>query len=169
MILSPICARLWRVADSADSVPRALGHLRVALQDSYLRVARQVGLTAPQAELLCAALQPAAVGRLAETLRCDRTNITHLVERAAARRWVDRVVDEQDRRSTLITLTPEGERLAREFISRLEAQLQPLLQTWPDHRQRTTAALLHDLAHELDRARPSPEEQQSTSAADSYS
>ena len=150
--------------DSPDSVPRALGHLRVSLQDSYLRVARQVGLTAQQAELLCAALQPAAVGRLAETLRCDRTNITHLVERAAARRWVDRVVDEQDRRSTLITLTPEGERLAREFISRLEAQLQPLLDAWSDHRQRSTAALLHDLANELDRASSAAQEGPSPTA-----
>ena len=150
--------------DTPDSVPRALGHLRVALQDSYLQVARQVGLTAPQAELLCAALQPAAVGRLAEILRCDRTNITHLVERAAARRWVDRVVDEQDRRSTLITLTADGERLAREFISRLEAQLQPLLDTWSDHRQRTTAALLHNLANELDRASSAAQEGPSPTA-----
>jgi DNA-binding MarR family transcriptional regulator len=135
-----------------DTVPRALGHLRVALDDAYLKTSRQLGLTAPQAELLCASLRPAAVGRLAELLRCDRTNVTHLVDRAVERGWVERRVDETDARLSLIGLTPEGERLARQLIKKLEAQLGPLLASWSGERKQRAVELLGELADELDRA-----------------
>ena len=136
-----------------DTVPLALGRLRVALEDSYLRASRAHGLTAPQAELLCAAMQPAAVGRLAHHLRCDRTNVTHLVDRAVQRGWIERRTDERDRRSSVIALTPEGDQLARQFIRTLEDQLEALLERWPARRQRDAAAMLHEIADELDRTR----------------
>jgi DNA-binding MarR family transcriptional regulator len=135
----------------AETVPQALGHLRVALEDSYLRASRALGLTPAQAELLCAAMQPTAVGRLAQTLRCDRTNVTHHVDRAVERGWVERRSDERDRRSSLIALTPDGEQLARRFIATLEGQLASLLDGWSDRRQSEAAALLHQIADELDR------------------
>ncbi|MHB8656345.1 MAG: MarR family winged helix-turn-helix transcriptional regulator [Solirubrobacteraceae bacterium] len=137
--------------EAAATVPRALGHLRIALDDAYLRASRELGLTAPQAELLCAAMRPAAVGRLAETLRCDRTNVTHLVSRAVEHGWVERRSNDQDRRSSVIALTPTGEQLARRFIARLEAQLGALLATWSQARKQDAAAILREIAHELDR------------------
>lgn len=140
---------------ASDTVPRALGQLRVALEDSYLRTSRELGLTAPQAELLCAAMRPAAVGRLAQTLRCDRTNVTHLVERAVEQGWVVRRTNDDDRRSSLITLTPQGQKLARRFIARLEAQLEPLLGTWSQRRKQDAVSLIREIAGELDRARAS--------------
>src|SRR6266508_3597211 len=54
----------------AETVPQALGRLRVALEDAFLQTSRTLGLTAQQAELLCAAMAPAAVGELAQALRC---------------------------------------------------------------------------------------------------
>lgn len=140
----------------ADSVPRALGHLRVALQDAFLRASREHGLTPSQAELLCAAMAPAPVGRLAETLRCDRTNITHLVTRAAQHGWVQRHTDERDRRSSLITLTPKGTRLAKRFIATLEDQLSDLLAACDNERQQAAAALIREIATALDHAAPRP-------------
>lgn len=137
---------------AADDVPRALGHLRVALNDSYVRVGRELGLTAAQAELLCAAIRPTAVGGLATTLRCDRTNVTHLVDRAVERGWVERRSNDRDRRVSMITLTPAGHRLARRFIARLEGQLEPLLATWPLTRKRDAAAMMREIAGELDRS-----------------
>lgn len=137
-----------------DTVPRALGHLRVALDDAYQRASRELGLTAPQAELLCAAINPAAVGRLAQRLRCDRTNVTHLVDRAAERGWVERRADDEDARLSLISLTPDGQRLARRFIARLEAQLRPLLTEWSGKRQQAAIEILTELAGQLDRGGP---------------
>jgi DNA-binding MarR family transcriptional regulator len=138
------------------ALPPALGRLRVSLQDAFLRASRQHGLTASQAELLCAAMAPAPVGRLAETLRCDRTNITHLAERAAQHGWILRQADPRDRRSSLIALTPHGTRLAQQFLATLEHQLSDLLDAWSTDRQHTAATLINEIATALDSSkRPS--------------
>jgi DNA-binding MarR family transcriptional regulator len=130
------------------------------MQDAFSRASREHGLTPSQAELLCAAMAPAPVNRLAQTLRCDRTNITHLVSRAAAHGWVHRRTDQRDRRSSLIALTPEGSRLAESFIATLEHQLADLLGTWSPRRQQTVARLMSEIADALDRAAPQPASEQ---------
>ena len=144
--------------DSQLTVPQALGHLRVSLQDAFVRAGREHGLTAPQAELLCAALVPTSIGRLAQTLRCDRTNVTHLAERAARHGWLERRVDRHDRRSALLALTPEGHALAQRFLTTLEGQLAELLESWGSQRQRTVAKRIAELAHALDRSGGPPAE-----------
>jgi DNA-binding MarR family transcriptional regulator len=136
----------------AETVPQALGRLRVALDDAFLQASRTLGLTAQQAELLCAAMAPAAVGDLAQALRCDRSNVSHLVDRAAARGLVDRRVGDEDGRVTVVALTAEGERLARRFIAELEAQTRPLRARWPDERQRLAVELLNEISDALDDA-----------------
>lgn len=132
-------------------MPRALGHLHVALEDAYARASRQVGIPPAYAALLCAAMAPVPVGRLADDLRCDRTNVTHLVDRAAEQGWVERLSDERDRRRSLITLTPAGERLARRFIATLEEQLADLLAGWDERRQGRAIADITAIAEALDR------------------
>ena len=84
------------------TVPRALGRLRVALDAAYTDASREMGLTAQQAELLCAALRPTAIGDLAEVLRCDRSNVSRLVDRAASRGLVRRCGEQADLRVTFI-------------------------------------------------------------------
>jgi DNA-binding MarR family transcriptional regulator len=135
------------------TLPQALGRLRVALEDAFLRASRELGLTAQQAELLCAAMRPAAVGDLAHALRCDRSNVSRLVDRAASRGLVKRRAGELDGRVTVIELTAEGELLARRFIAALEAQTGPLRARWPDTRQQTAVELLNEIADALDAPR----------------
>ena len=136
-----------------DSVPRALGRLRVALDDAFTRASRELDLTAQQAELLCAAMRPTAVGELAEQLRCDRSNISRLVDRAARRGLLDRAVDDEDARVSVVHLTPAGDRLARRFLEALEAQTAPLLAGWSAQRRRTAAQILGEIADALDAQR----------------
>ncbi len=131
------------------TVPQALGRLRVALEDSFTRASRELGLSAQQAELLCAAMRPAAVGDIAHILRCDRSNVSRLVDRAERRGLLFRQTAATDKRVTLIKLTPEGDRLAREFIRTLESRLQPLLAQWSRTRHQTTIAILGELAGAL--------------------
>jgi DNA-binding MarR family transcriptional regulator len=138
------------------SVPQALGRLRVALEDAYLRASREVGLTPQQAELLCAAMSPAAVGRLAETLRCDRSNVSRLVDRASAHGHLRRRDGEDDARVTVIELTTEGERLARRFLSALESQTAMLRGGWPAQRERLIVELLNEISDALDAGRQPP-------------
>lgn len=145
-----------RRAAGSESVPQALGRLRVALEDAYLRASREVGLTAQQAELLCAAMSPAAVGHLAEVLRCDRSNVSRLVDRASAHGHLRRRGGEQDGRVTVIELTPDGERLALRFLSALEAQTAELRGGWPTQRERLTVELLNEISDALDAGRQPP-------------
>ena len=135
-------------------LPQALGRLRVAMEDAYTRAGRELGLTAPQAELLCAAMQPTAVGNLAETLHCDRSNVSRLVDRTSERGLVKRRDGEKDGRVSVIELTPEGERLARHFLAALDRQTKALRARWPERRQRAAIDLLNEISTELDTARP---------------
>jgi DNA-binding MarR family transcriptional regulator len=137
-----------------STLPRALARLRVALDDAFLRAARELELTSQQAELLCAAMQPTAVGDLARVLRCDRSNVSRLVDRAAARGLLRRRSGPEDGRVSVIELSPDGERLAREFISALEGQLSDLLAKWSARREQTTVSILNEIADTLDGGRP---------------
>jgi DNA-binding MarR family transcriptional regulator len=125
----------------------------VALEDSFARASRDLGMTAQQAELLCAAMSPGPIGDLAQVLRCDRSNVSRLVERARGRGWLDRRGGETDGRVSVIALTPEGEQLARRFIASLEEQLAPLLQAWPRDRNQGALEVLSDITDSLDAAR----------------
>lgn len=158
VMASPDILRRVAAGDSPaprpSTVPQALGRLRVALDDSYLRASRELGLTAQQAEVLCAALRPQSVGELAQVLRCDRSNVSRLVDRAARHGWLWRREDEADGRVSLIELSPTGERLARKFIATLEAQLEALLATWPEDRRENVVTALNEIADALDHARP---------------
>ncbi len=143
---------------AGDPIPSALGRLRVALDDAYLRSSRELGLTPQQAELLCAAMTPAVVGELAQALRCDRSNISRLVDRASARGWLHRGVGEEDGRLTVVELTPKGHGLARQFLALLEVHTQELRARWPENRKRLAAEVLNEISDALDASgRRSPE------------
>jgi len=155
VIVSLICYDL-RVKEPAVSpaemIPNALGRMRVALDDAYMRASRELRLTPQQAELLCAAMTPTAVGELAKSLRCDRSNISRLVDRASLRGWVKRNGGEDDGRVTVVELTAEGDRLARRFLTALEAQTFDLRARWPARRQQLTVEVLNEISEALDAA-----------------
>jgi DNA-binding MarR family transcriptional regulator len=134
----------------APGLPEALGRLRVALDEAFARASREVGLSAQQAELLCAALSPAPVGTLATALRCDRSNVSRLVDRTSARGLMRRARTDDDGRVSLVELTPQGERLARRLISRLESQTEALRSDWPGEREREAVAMLNEVANALE-------------------
>lgn len=156
---SPTILMLMRNRPSTPeigTVPQALGRLRVAMDDAYTQVSREVGLTAQQAELLCAAMRPAAIGELADVLRCDRSNVSRLVDRAARRGLLHRRGEKSDGRVTVIELTADGQRLAERFIKTLESRLQPLLASWSSKRQRAAIDTLTVLADALEGITPTP-------------
>lgn len=139
-------------AQTNPTVPQSLGRLRVALELSFEAASRKLGLSPQQAELLCAAMAPAPVGGLAEALHCDRSNVSHLADRAARRGLLRRRPDANDGRVSLIELTPAGEKLARRFIASLEAQLEPMLAGWTRKRQHDFAATLAEVSQALEAA-----------------
>lgn len=137
----------------SHEIAQGMVRLMIAVDEAYTQASRELGLTAQQAQLLCAAIEPAAVGDLAEVLHCDRSNVSRLVERAADRGLVARHRGAgEDRRVTTVELTAEGRRHVQEFIDILNARLEPLFADWSTARQRAAAELLDALAETLEEA-----------------
>jgi DNA-binding MarR family transcriptional regulator len=63
--------------------------------------------------------QPIPMGRLAEALACDASNVTGLVDRLESRGLVRRHAGDADRRVKVLELTPAGVRLRSTVIERM--------------------------------------------------
>jgi DNA-binding MarR family transcriptional regulator len=142
-------------------VPRALGRLRIALNDSFTDASHSLGLTPQQAELLCWAMRPRAVGELAQLLHCDRSNVSRMVDRAGARGLLARRAERRDGRVSMIELTPTGQRVAEEFIAKLESLTAPLLDSWSVEQRLAAAQTLNALAETLESPPPPAEDEES--------
>lgn len=143
-------------ARTFETVPEALGRLRVALEDAFLRASRELDLTPQQAELLCAAMSPAPVGQLAEALRCDRSNVSRLVDRASLRGLVRRRGGEEDGRVSVVELTREGQILAGRFMVALESHTEALRAEWAPPRHRLAVDLLNEISDVLEAGKQPP-------------
>jgi MarR family transcriptional regulator, organic hydroperoxide resistance regulator len=65
--------------------------------------------------------RPIPMGELAETLGCDASNVTGLVDRLESRGLVRRRPSEGDRRVKVLVLTPTGARLRTVLVDRMTA------------------------------------------------
>src|SRR5471032_2123775 len=65
--------------------------------------------------------RPLPMGRLAETLACDASNVTGLVDRLESRGLVRRRPSAGDRRVKVLVLTPTGSRLRAVLVDRMTA------------------------------------------------
>ncbi len=70
--------------------------------------------------------RPVSMRRLADTLSCDASNVTGLVDRLEARGLVLRRPSGSDRRVKVIQLTPSGSRVRAELLKRMTAGPLPL-------------------------------------------
>jgi MarR family transcriptional regulator, organic hydroperoxide resistance regulator len=70
--------------------------------------------------------RPLPMGRLADTLRCDASNVTGLVDRLEARGLVQRRSSTGDRRIKVIQLTTDGVRLRARMLRRMTEASRPL-------------------------------------------
>jgi DNA-binding MarR family transcriptional regulator len=87
--------------------------------------------------------QPMPMGRLAETLACDASNVTGLVDRLESRQLIERRPSADDRRVKVLALTPAG--------VRLRALLQRRMAAPPDPFARLSAAEQRTLVRILER------------------
>jgi DNA-binding MarR family transcriptional regulator len=69
--------------------------------------------------------QPVPMGRLAETLACDASNVTGLVDRLESRGLLARQPSPADRRVKVLVLTPAGARVRTQLQKRLAAPPDP--------------------------------------------
>jgi DNA-binding MarR family transcriptional regulator len=84
------------------------------------------------------------MGRLAETLACDASNVTGLVDRLESRGLVARRPSPADRRVKVLVLTPAGARLRAQLHQRLSAPPDPF-QRLSDAEQQALVKILERL------------------------
>jgi DNA-binding MarR family transcriptional regulator len=90
--------------------------------------------------------RPVPMGRLAETLACDASNVTGLVDRLESRGLVRRHPSDADRRVKVLDLTPSGCRLRTLLVERMTAPPESFRRLSMKDRQ----ALVRILAHLLE-------------------
>ncbi len=71
------------------------------------------------------------MGRLAETLACDASNVTGLVDRLESRGLIVRQASPADRRVKVLALTPTGARLREQLHRRMAAPPNPFSDSPP--------------------------------------
>ena len=88
--------------------------------------------------------RPIPMGRLAEALACDASNVTGLVDRLESRGLVRRQPSAGDRRVKVLELTPAGTRLRSTLLERMTKPPESLGQLSPDE-QRALVKILRRL------------------------
>jgi DNA-binding MarR family transcriptional regulator len=65
--------------------------------------------------------RPLPMGKLAQSLACDASNITGMVDRLESRGLIRRLPSSDDRRVKVLELTPTGSRLRAVLVDRMTA------------------------------------------------
>jgi len=88
--------------------------------------------------------RPVPMGQLAETLSCDASNVTGLIDRLETRGLIRRQPSARDRRVKVLLLTPAGSRLRAQLLRRVTGPSLPLSNLSLDQ-QRTLVGILEAL------------------------
>ena len=91
--------------------------------------------------------RPLPMSRLADTLSCDASSVTGLVDRLESRGLVRRRSSPQDRRVRVLQLTPTGARLRTQLLRQMTGGSLPLSRLSLDQ-QRTLVKILEALVDE---------------------
>lgn len=104
-----------------------IGAVVARYHEEYEQAAAQHALTGAQARVLSLlALEPLPMRQIAQSLRCEPSNITGIVDRLEARGMVERRPDPADRRVKLAAPTEEGRATARRLRDALDFAREPL-------------------------------------------
>ncbi len=88
--------------------------------------------------------QPVPMGRLAETMACDASNVTGLVDRLESRGLIERRPSPEDRRVKVLALTSSGTRVRTKLQRRMAAAPEQFKRLSPEE-QRALARILERL------------------------
>ncbi|MFJ3584262.1 MarR family winged helix-turn-helix transcriptional regulator [Streptomyces sp. NPDC090127] len=108
-------------------VVELIGAVVARYHQEYEHAASEHSLTGAQARVLgLLSLEPVAMRKIAEKLKCEPSNVTGIVDRLESRGLVERRPDPADRRVKLAAPTPEGLDTARRLRESLDFAREPL-------------------------------------------
>lgn len=85
--------------------------------------------------------RPVPMGRLAQTLSCDASNVTGLIDRLEARGYIRRRPSPEDRRVKVLELTAAGCRRRDELVQHLKSAIVPLARLAPAEQRKLVRLL----------------------------
>jgi DNA-binding MarR family transcriptional regulator len=145
-----MASKRTRTPATPSDVASGLVRLMLSMEALYTRESRKAGLTAQQAQLLCtAARRQASLGEIADVLRCDRSNVSRLLDRLGPRGLAYRGSADRDGRVAVVRLTDEGHAVVKRFEEKLEARLNDLVAEWPATKRNAAAHALLGLVHAI--------------------
>ncbi|MEU3921197.1 MarR family transcriptional regulator [Streptomyces sp. NPDC029004] len=116
-------------------VVELIGTVVARYYTEYEQAAAKHSLTGAQARVLgLLALEPLPMRQVAQTLKCEPSNITGIVDRLEARGLVERRPDPGDRRVKLAAPTQDGKDTARRLRESLDFAREPLAQLSEEER-----------------------------------
>lgn len=86
--------------------------------------------------------EPISLTKLAGLLSCVKSNITNLIDRLESDGLVERVNDDQDRRTILVRVTKDGRRLYNQGMSIVNKEEEQLLKDLSEQEREKLAQLL---------------------------
>jgi DNA-binding MarR family transcriptional regulator len=116
------------------------------------RLAAEFGVTLPKFDVMAALARSEAGMTMTEVSRflmVSNGNVTGLIDRLVADRLVVRVADKQDRRATLVRLTPKGLRLFSSMAEAHAGWLEEILAGFGSERSEALIGLLDELRDQL--------------------
>jgi DNA-binding MarR family transcriptional regulator len=141
-----------QITDPPDAVAAGLVRLMLSMEALYNRQSRKAGLTAQQAQLLCAAARrKAGLGEIAEVLHCDRSNVSRLLDRVTDRGLAYRAPDSRDGRVSVLQLSRDGQAAVTSFEAGLAARLGRLTAAWPARKRQAAASAVTALIDAIQR------------------
>jgi DNA-binding MarR family transcriptional regulator len=101
-----------------DYLPALLAQASHLISGEFHRVAKAKGFTVSEWRVLAslAGNEPMSIGRLAEITVTKQPTVTRVLDPMEARGHVRRIPHEEDRRVTLVAITPSGNRLVAGLI-----------------------------------------------------
>jgi DNA-binding MarR family transcriptional regulator len=126
-----------------------LQRLVISQRSSFIAAARDLDLIPPHVIALQTLDKPTPMGKLADVLGGDKSNVTGITDRLEERGLVERRADERDRRVKLLVLTSEGRRVREEIQARV-SEPPPVMQTLSPDDLRTMRDILQRAVDRLD-------------------
>jgi DNA-binding MarR family transcriptional regulator len=129
------------------------------MMDRYAQIAADLGVTGAQMELLDVLAEgPMTSGGLADSMHCDASNVTRLLDRLDVTdggNLVQRRRSDTDRRVVEVSLTDRGRETVTEHRRRRARDIPLFAGLDPDERAHLEA-LLHQVASHLETGHPEP-------------
>ncbi len=143
---------------SPEALEQQIFRLTEALRRRFARHLARHGLTPPQFITLCSLAQSAEkssrMGPLAAAAFQSAASMTGIVDRLMERGLVRREQDPQDRRSVVVVLTEEGERVLRQIREERRRDMVHLLRRLPAEDQVHLSFILENLLEEIEEPFP---------------